>query len=218
MERKLGSAALAICATALLAAVSAHIGIDVLGDYLVRDDSYDHVAHGSRVLFTFSALGLGTVAGIYVVSHLCAAAATLRQRVRMLSLPRTQVAGAIACIALLALVFVPVMETIDALRAGADVDSLADAFGGSLLLGISTTLGCALAWSGALLGVMAWLVRHRERVVQLLFELLNAGRTQVAGAHERRAPAALLASAPARRTRHRSKRGPPAMAATLLVY
>ncbi|MGB6986122.1 MAG: hypothetical protein WBD74_09150, partial [Candidatus Aquilonibacter sp.] len=154
----LRSAAVAICATALLAAVCAHVGIDVLGDYLVRDDSYDHVAHGSRLFFTLSALGLGTVAGLYLFSHLCAAAATLRVRVRMLYLRRSQVAGAIACIVLLALVFVPVMETIDAIRAGADLDSLADAFGGSLLLGICTTLGCALAWSAALLGVAAWLV------------------------------------------------------------
>ncbi|HTZ55139.1 MAG TPA: hypothetical protein VMB20_08730 [Candidatus Acidoferrum sp.] len=212
------TAAIGVCATALLAAVSAHVGIDVLGDYLVRDDSYDHVAHGSRVLFTLCALGLAALIGLYLFSHLCTAAASLRERVRMIRIRRSQMAAAIACIALLALFFVPAMETLDALRAGADVDSPADAFGGSLLLGISTTLGCALAWSGALLGVVAWLVRHRDRVARLLFELLNVGRTQVAGAHERLAPAALLASAPARRTRHRSKRGPPATATALLVH
>jgi hypothetical protein len=211
----LRSAAVAVFATALLAAVSAHVGIDILGDYLVRDDSYDHVAHSSRVLFTLGALGLASSAGLFLFSHLCAAAATLRQRVRMLHLRRSHVAGVVACIALLALFVVPVMETVDALRAGADVDSIADAFGGSLLLGICTTLACALVWSATIFSFAAWLIRHRERVARLLFELLSIKRTPVACAHERRAPIALLTSNTARRTKHRSKRGPPRIAAVL---
>jgi signal transduction histidine kinase len=211
-------AAVAVCAIALLAAVSAHVGIDVLGDYLVRDDSYDHVAHGSRVVFTLCALGLASAAGLYCFSQLCTAAASLRNRVRMLRLRRAHIAVALAAIALLALFFVPVMEALDALRAGTDVDSLADAFGGSLLLGISTTLACALAWSGMLLGVAAWLVRHRDRVARLLVAFLQTPHRDIACAHERRMPAALLTSAPARRTRHRAKRGPPAPAALVLVY
>jgi hypothetical protein len=217
LERMLRPAAVAVCATALLAAVSAHVGIDVLGDYLVRDDSYDHVAHGSRELFTLCALGLGTFVGVYLFSHLCTAAASLRTRVRMLRLRSEHVALAIAGIALLTLVFVPGMETLDALRAGADVDSLADAFGGSLLLGISTSLAGALVWSGVLLGIAAWLVRHRERVARALFAFLSIRHTQRPSTHERRAPSAVLASPPARRARHRSKRGPPAMAPALLV-
>jgi signal transduction histidine kinase len=214
----LRSAALAICATALLAAVSAHVGIDVLGDYLVRDDSYDHVAHGSRVLFTLCALGLGAAVGLYLFSRLCAVVASLRLRVRMLRLRRAHIAAAIAGIALLTLLFVPAMETIDALRAGADLNSLADAFGGSLLLGISTSLAGALCWSGLLLGMAAWLVRHRERVACLLVAILRIRHTPRAPTHERRAPSAVLASAPARRARHRSKRGPPATATALLLY
>jgi hypothetical protein len=218
LERMLRPAAVAVFATALLAAVSAHVAIDVLGDYLVRDDSYDHVAHGSRVVFTLCALGLGAVIGLYLFSRLCSAAASLRMRVRMLRLRRSHIAAAVAAIALLTLLFVPTMETLDALRAGADIDSLADAFGGSLLLGISTSLAAALAWCGLLLGIAAWLVRHRERVVRLLVAILCIRATLRASTHERRAPSAVLASAPARRARHRSKRGPPATAPALLGY
>lgn len=218
MERVLRSAPLAICATALLAAVSSHVAIDVLGDYLVRDDTYDHLAHGSRVLFTIAALGLAGLAGLYLFSQMCAAASSLRERVRMLRIARGHVAAAITGTIALALLVVPAMETLDALRAGGDIDSLADAFGGSLALGIATTVSCALVWSGMILGLTAWLVRHRERVARLLFAFLHISDAHVACAHERRVPAALLASAPTRRTRHRSKRGPPPMAAHVPVY
>jgi hypothetical protein len=218
LERKLGSAALAICATALLAAVSAHVAIDVLGDYLVRDDSYDHLAHGSRVLFTFVALGLAGVAGFYLFSHLCAAASSLRARVQLLRVARRHIILAIAGTLALAFLVVPTMETVDALRAGGDIDSLADAFGGSLVLGISTTIACALVWSGAVLGLAAWLVHHRERVVRLLSAFLHVKHGHVPCAHERGVPVALLASAPSRRTRHRSKRGPPATGSALPIY
>jgi hypothetical protein len=205
-------------ATALLAAVSAHVGIDVLGDFLVRDDSYDHVAHGSRVFFTLAALGLGATAGFYLFSQLCAAAASLHLRVRMLRIRRTHVLAVVGCVVVLALIVVPVMETIDALRAGGDVDSLADAFGSSLLLGISTTIACALVWSGAVLGVAAWLVRYRDRVAALLAAFFHAPGARVAQTHERRAPAAILASASARRTRHHSKRGPPPTSALIPAH
>lgn len=204
---------MAIFATALLAAVSAHVSIDILGDYLVRDDSYDHVAHGSRLLFTVIALGLGAVTGIHLFLRLCRAAASLRLRARMLHLRLGQIAGAVAIIALLALLIVPAMETLDALRAGSNVDSIADAFGGSLLLGISTTLSCALVWSGVIVALAAWLLRHRERVVQLFFELLGVRRRREQRTHERLAPGTVIANSPARLAKRCSKRGPPAPAA-----
>lgn len=197
--------------------MSAHVGIDILGDYLVRDDRYDHVAHGSRLLFTAIALGLAGAAATCLFAHLCRAAASLRMRARMLALRRAQVATGIAAIALLALLVVPAMEIIDVLRAGGDVDSLADAFGGSLLLGIATTLGCALAWSGAIVALVAWLLRHRERVVRLLYELLGVGHLPGRCDHERLAPRTVAANNPARLAKHCSKRGPPAIPA-VLVY
>jgi hypothetical protein len=202
----------------LLAAVSAHVGIDVLGDFLVRDDTYDHLAHGSRVLFTLTALGLGASAGFYLFSHLCAAAASLRLRVRMLRIGRNHVIFVVACVVALALILVPLMETIDALRAGGDVDSLADAFGSSLLLGMSTTIACALVWSAGVLGVAAWLIRHRDRVAGLLAAFLDLSRARITCVHERRAATPILASASARRARHHCKRGPPTTAAPLPVH
>lgn len=212
------TAAVAACATALLAAVSAHIGIDVLGDFLVRDDTYDHVAHGSRELFTLVALALAAAAALFLFSHLCGVAASFSQRVRLLQVRRTHVVAATGCAVILTLLLVPTMETIDAVRAGGDIESLADAFGGSLLLGICTTIACAFLWSGLVIGVVVWLAHHRDRVARLLAAFFRFRGTHSLCNRERRAPAAFLASAPARRARHHSKRGPPPAAALVLIH
>jgi hypothetical protein len=215
---KLRLPVLAVLATALLAAVSAHVGIDVLGDYLVRDDSYDHLAHDSRLLFTVIALLLAAAAAVQCFLYLCAAAASIQTRARLLHLRPAQVAGACALIALLALLVVPAMETIDALQAGADVDSLADAFGGSMLLGVITTLGCALAWCGLIVALVGWFARHRERVARLLYELLVPSETPLACAYASRWNTPALAIDPNRRARCRSKRGPPRAASLIPVH
>ena len=206
---KLHLPVLAVLATALLAAVSAHVGIDVLGDYLVRDDSYDHLAHDSRLLFTVMALLLAGAAAVQCFLYLCTASASIQTRVRLLHLRPAQVAGACAIVVLLALLVVPAMETIDALQAGADVDSLADAFGGSILLGVATTLGCALAWCGLIVALIGWFARHRERVAKLLYELLVPSEALLAYAHASRGNAPAIAIDRNRHARCRSKRGPP---------
>jgi hypothetical protein len=209
---------LAVLATALLAAVSAHVTIDVLGDYLVPDDTYDHLAHDSRLLFTVVALALATAAATRCFLHFCAAAASIRTRVRLLRVRPTQVAGACALVAVLALLFVPAMETIDALQGGADVDSLADAFGGSLLLGVATTLACVLAWCGAIVALAGWFARHRERVARLLYELLVPSAAPVMCAHASRERTAAIASDPVRHAHCRSKRGPPRAVSLIPVH
>jgi uncharacterized BrkB/YihY/UPF0761 family membrane protein len=196
-------------AAALLAAVFAHVAIDVLGDYLVRDDTYDHVAHGSRELLTLIAFGIAASAGALFFSRLCTAAASIRTRVRMLRVTRAQLLLAFAAIAAIALVLVPSMEGFDALRAGQDIDDLGDLFGGSLLLGISTTLACAALCSAFIAALGAWLARHRERVASLIGAFLTARRPRPAGIRLRYAPAKTPAMHPARAMKRRSKRGPP---------
>ena len=215
---KLRLPVLAVLATALLAAVSAHVGIDVLGDYLVRDDSYDHLAHDSRLLFTVIALALAAVAAVQCFLYFCAAAASIRVRVRLLRVQPTHIAGACGAIALLALLAVPAMETLDALQAGAKVDSLADVFGGSIQLGVVTTLGCVVTWCGLIVAVVGWFARHRERVAQLLYELLVVSQAPLACAHASRESAPALASDPVRDARCRCKRGPPLSARALPAH
>jgi len=206
-------AIMAVGAAALIAAVFAHVAIDVLGDYLVRDDTYDHVAHGSRELLTLLAFCVAAYAGSILFARLCTAAASMRTRIRMLRIPRRHWLLAFAAIAVLALVLVPSMEGFDALRAGREVDDLGDLFGGSLLLGITSTLACASLCCGAILGLCAWLARHRERVARLLYECLTVQRTSRAAIAMRRAPAKTPALHPARAMKRRSKRGPPRKAA-----
>jgi hypothetical protein len=202
---------LAVFSTALLAAVSAHVGIDVLGDYLVRDDSYDHVAHGSRELFTVFALLLAAGAGCHLLSRLCTTAASIRARVRLLQLSRIQLARFAAAVVLVALALVPAMETIDAMRAGVGVDSLADAFGSSLLLGTSVTIASALVWCAVLFGITAWLCKHRESVARLIYESLAVSSVLPACEHESRERAAIAGHIRERRALRRPKRGPPAV-------
>jgi hypothetical protein len=203
---------LAVLSTALMAAVSAHVGIDVLGDFLVRDDSYDHVAHGSRELFTVFALFLAAGAGCYLLSALCSTAASIRARVRLLQLSRIQLARFGAAVALVALALVPAMETIDAMRAGIDVDSLADAFGSSLLLGTSVTIACAIVWCAVLFGITAWLCKHRESVARIIYEAIAVSSVQPAACkHESRERAGIAVHIRERRALRRSKRGPPAV-------
>ncbi|MGC2129383.1 MAG: hypothetical protein WA629_04710 [Candidatus Aquilonibacter sp.] len=215
---KLRLPVLAVLATALLAAVSAHVGIDVLGDYLVRDDSYDHLAHDSRLLFTAIALLLAAAAAVQCFLYFCTAAASIQTRVRLLHLRPAQIACACALIALLALLVVPAMETIDALQAGADIDSLADAFGGSILLGVVTTLACAVAWCGLIVALVGWFARQRERAARLLYELLVPSEAPLACAHTSRENAPAVAIDPNRHARCRSKRGPPRAASLIPVH
>jgi hypothetical protein len=210
---------IAVLSAALLAAVAAHVGIDVLGDFLVRDDSYDHVAHGSRELFTIVALLLAAGAGAHLFSRMCAAASSIRMRVRFLRLSGKGAIRFSASVSLVALILVPAMETIDALRAGADVDSLADAFGSSLLLGVSVTLACALLCCAIIVGLAAWLCRHRESVARIIYELLAVAPPVLHYASETRTRDAIAVYTHERRTRRRTKRGPPlaAMRASVLT-
>jgi hypothetical protein len=200
---------LAAVAAALLAAVAAHVGIDVAGDYLLPDDSYDHVAHGSRELFTLIAFFCATGAAALLLKRLLAAVASLPARVRVLRMPRRNAISAAAAVSALALIFVPLMETFDALRSGGDIDSLADAFGGSLLLGASITLSCAIAICLLIFGLLAWLCRHRDHVARFVGALIERARTAPRKEFAQRARRSLLTRAREHRAQRRAKRGPP---------
>jgi hypothetical protein len=161
-----------VLVTALVAAVVAHVAIDVAGDYLLRDDTYDHLAHGSRELVTLIAGALACGAGLLLLRRLLRAAASAAQRARLRLQSRASIVRGSVAVAALALIIVPVMESIDAVRAGSTLESLADAFGGSLALGVATTLSCALLLCGMLFAAIAWLCHHPEVVAAALSALL----------------------------------------------
>ena len=200
---------LAVLSAALCAAVAAHVGIDIAGDYLLPDDTYDHVAHGSRELFTAIAMCCAAGAGAIFVRRTLAAAARLRTRVRLWRFTRARALSATGVIAALSLAIVPLMETLDTLRSGGEIDSLADAFGGSLLLGGSITLACALVCGAVIFALLGWICRHRDTVVRILGALLARETDWPGIAYAQRNRATLLARLRERRAQRRSKRAPP---------
>lgn len=203
---------LAALAAALLAAVAAHVGIDVAGDYLLPDDRYDHLAHASREVFTIIALGCAAGAGTLLLRRMLAAVTSLPGRVRLLRMPRRNGVAAAAAVSTLALILVPLMETFDAIRSGADVDSLADAFGGSLLLGAGLTLASALALCALIFGLLAWLCRHRDVVARFVGAMLSRDRSTPRTEYAQRSRRSIITRTREFRAQRRRKRGPPVYA------
>lgn len=67
------SRALLIFVSASIAALIAHIGIDVLGVYLLPHDAYDDVAHGSRSIVSCTVVAAVAGAAIHVFAIALAA-------------------------------------------------------------------------------------------------------------------------------------------------
>lgn len=157
---------LASLAAALLAAVCAHVGIDILGDWLVRDDAYDHVAHASRLLVTFVAVAIAAIALLRLFTGLCdAAAQSQSERNRLLAKTHRHTAAVALTMTGATLCFVPAMELFDALQSHSDLDDLSDLFGGSLLLGVGVTIACAVAATLALMLLATWICRHQDQIL-----------------------------------------------------
>jgi hypothetical protein len=203
-------ASLALCAAAAGAAM-AHSAIDVLGDYALRRDSYDHLRHGSRELMTGLALFVAILLAARGLRICCDIAAKHRARLirPILGLHETvaMLFGAVAT----SLAMVPAMEYFDGRLAGIPVRGLGEAFGGSMLLGVATTIAAAGIFALVLFAVARWLISHRDSIATIIEVLLRpfldaprAAAYDRVGGHvilrRRRAPHALRLA----------KRGPPA--------
>jgi hypothetical protein len=165
---------LALCAAAAAAAL-AHVAIDIIGDYALRHDTYDDVAHGSRGLVT----GLGLlIAGILAARGLRVCfdiAAANRKRIPEPGFRRAELVGFIIGVAGLSAVIVPAMEWLDGRLSGVPVKELDDAFGGSILLGLSTTIVCAALVAAFLYAIVRWLICHRDVLAAIIETLLLRG-------------------------------------------
>jgi hypothetical protein len=154
-----------LIAAAASAAVLSHYVIDVVADYLVPHASFDDVdAHGSR-----GVIGAIAIAAAFVLARrafrLCCEAATDRDS-QATPVPNWWIGAFFAAAtAAIACVAVPVMEIADARWGGAAIDGLDDAFGGSVLLGIATTVVCASLVGSALFAAVHWLLSRRDRIV-----------------------------------------------------
>lgn len=157
----------AVCAAALVA----HLGIDVIGDYALPHDTYDGMAHDSRIGVVVAALGLALVVGFGVLwSALDAAAHGGRHghRLRIVGSP----SRFCVVVVLLALGAVAGMESLDGILSGAGVNDLADAFGGSLLLGIGVTIPIGLIVALGAVRAARVIERARTLLVHAFLDLV----------------------------------------------
>jgi hypothetical protein len=200
--------AVPFCA-ALTAALCAHLGIDALGDRLLRHDTYDGVAHGSRwiVAGAAGAIMAACVAAAFAGAVREARGSVERLRAALLSrvaLPAWTFYGAVVMLALIALCG---MEASDALVAGGPAQDLRQLFGGSLALGAATTsisaLLCALA-ARLLVRAMAGVGRELVRALDVAFARFRAASPSPCFAPRVRARALAATRVAGRRLRGRA--------------
>ncbi|HET6275159.1 MAG TPA: hypothetical protein VFE16_04380 [Candidatus Cybelea sp.] len=199
---------LALCAAAAAAAI-AHVAIDVVGDFALARDSYDNLGHSSRELMSGIALIIATWLAVRGLRICCEIAAKHRASLLRPALRLRETLGLFAGAVAASVAIVPAMEYLDGRLDGVRVGGLNDAFGGSMLLGLATTLVCATVVTAFVYAFARWLIAHRDSVADLIETLLR--RPQVAVApHEYDLIAQRVT--PRRRPLHAlrlAKRGPP---------
>ena len=192
----------------LVTGVCAHILIDVVGDFLLPFDTYDHIAHASREAILISAVAICAILTMRAFGWLCEMGTSCRLRVVFMHVTPQKIAAFIACLVLGTLLVVPAMELLDAVLARRDVDALSDLYGGSIALGTACSFLCAAIIGAIAAAIVAWIGAYRDSLVILAMRLL---RSLVTPHSYERATRLLHAVASSslllgRRTR---KRGPP---------
>jgi len=162
-----------VIAAAATAAVVAHGTIDIIADYLVAHASYDDVSsHDSRGLVVAIAAMIAGAVALHGL-RLCCDAAAHRT---LASSPAPSWRSAplfLGATMLLASIAVPAMELLDSRLAGTTLACLDDAFGGSVLLGLSTTLVCAAAVAIAVFAFARWILSHRDHIIAAIVGIIR---------------------------------------------
>jgi len=170
-----------VIAAAAAAAVVAHGTIDVIADFLVAHASYDDVAsHDSRGLVVLIAAVVAGLVALHGLRLCCDAAAnrTLTSSPGPSWRSAPIFAGATM---LLASIIVPAMELFDSQLAGTALTGLDDAFGGSVFLGLGTTLACAGAIAIAVFALARWILSHRDRIIAAIAGIIRTRSQADAG-------------------------------------
>jgi hypothetical protein len=170
-------------ASAFVAALVAHVAIDVAGDYLLAHDTYDDHAHGSRYVASI-AFGIAVFASLSmfvraVISETRGVRGALRAALQS-SIPASPAAFA-ATVVSLALPLLLAMAWLDSIVAGVPPDDVGDLFGGSLALGIGTTIVVSLATAIAVRALVALAVRFHRSIVRAVCALVHATVPREAG-------------------------------------
>lgn len=164
--------ALALCAAAS-AAVLAHFAIDVVGDFALRHDAYDGLRHGSREYAAVLAGVFAVIAATHGLRACCDIALRAQGRVAKPILTAGGTIGYALVAIAAACIGVPAMECFDNALAGVPLSQAGDAFGGSLLLGLTTTMFCAALVAAIFYAFARWLLQHRDVIVAIVATLLR---------------------------------------------
>jgi hypothetical protein len=194
-----------------MGAAMAHYAIDVVGDYALARDSYDNLRHGSREIVTAIAVLVAVILvarGLRVCCEIAAAnrAKLLRPALRLREILGMLFAGVAASAAI-----VPAMEYLDGRLDGEPVARIADAFGGSIALGLGTTVVCATLVVLLVAAVARWLMSHRDSIATIIETFLRAaGEGTRPSGYQRVGRLFTLRRRPAIGGLRLAKRGPPA--------
>lgn len=212
-SRLLAGVGLLLPAAICLAALSAHVAIDVVGDWALPRDAYDALGHDSRTLVALTMACITVAACLrFVLAALDRGPRPARERRIGRFLPRSPV-GFAATIFGGSVAVVIAMETLDSLASTGRIESLADAFGGSVLLGIAVVAPIALAVAALAWCALRWFTRAKDdmvRIIATLFAVRVRPRAALACAVS---PGITLVSRErASAARRAGKRGPPLLA------
>ncbi len=162
--------ALLVTISGAIAAVIAHLAIDVLGDVLLTHDAYDAVAHDSRAVVVVVALALLacglcrfliTQVGRSRLSRL-AVRAELRALVPVSRVQFVLLAIVTTCVLLVG------MEAADTMASGAWPDDLRELVGGSFSLGLSVVAVYGVGVAAIVRECCVWFARADSLIVALV--------------------------------------------------
>jgi hypothetical protein len=203
--------ALLVFFAASIAALAAHIAIDLLGDILLVHDTYDDITHESRTMIACTALAVVAGGALRLLFAALDAARTLprRSHASVTVNPRS-LRSFVVCVVAATFVILGAMELIDLTFAGQPFDNVAGLLGGSIWLGIGITLPVALCAAFAVARVAHWVTIVQVLAIGLVAALfVSRTRRTFAARCGLRRTLRFLRHAPAL-TRSTPRRGPPA--------
>ena len=173
-----------IVLSALAAAAAAHFLLDFIGDFALAHDSYDGMAHGSRLLSFLIVTFLAAAGAVrLIVSALDGAnASTAAFRALVGPLLALSEWRFIAAVATGALAGVITMQSVDSLLSGVRVDDIADALGGSAPLGLAVTLVVSTAIGAAVSRLFRALAAAHDAIVEIVSSLFIDARPHTGSA------------------------------------
>jgi hypothetical protein len=166
-------------AAAFLAALCAHVAIDVAGDYVLAHDAYDAPAHGSRWLASF-ALAAFAFAGFWALVRATLSETRGSRGALRAALKAALPMGPFALCATVTLAALPLllgMAWLDASCSGIAVDDVADLLGGSIPLGCGLTVAFALVSALGAHRLVAFLSRFHRSIVRAVEAFVRLTRS-----------------------------------------